>query len=333
MTYSELLSRFITAMYNGFLSVVTGIVDDAILTQLEEAIKEGDFEQVFRLLGMTPGAFRPLTILIEQAFEEGAKLIASEYPKVVHTPDGKGVFRFNIHNERAQTYLRNESSSLISTITEDTRVVVRNVLETNAQRGVNPRTTALDIVGRYDRTVKRRVGGVIGLTPQQQFWVEQTRRQLESRDKAYLNRKLRDKRFDKLVTSDKSLTKDQIDKMVVRYTDNVLKYRAETIARYETMEALAAADYESTKQVVEMGAAREKDIKRVWDAVEDTRTRHSHREMEGQTVGLNEPFVTPSGERMMYPRDRSLGASEEERIGCRCTARNEIDWIGAAIRD
>lgn len=338
MTFDEILAKIAASIRDGFVAVIQDISDSALLGQIEAAIEAGDFGKVFRLLGIVPGTFRPLLRAIEQSFEDGAAWIAQTYPKYVNTPDGKGVFRFNVRDPRAETWLRNKSASLVTSITEDMRQSVRTAMDGGMLSGRGPKNVALDIVGRYDRVEGRRVGGIIGLTTQQEGWVASTRRQLETLDAGYFTKDLRDRRFDpivrKAIDNGRRLSREDIDKIVGRYADRTLRYRGETIARVESMEALAASDYESTRQVVATGAARPKDVTREWDTAGDEKVRHSHAEMDGQVVGLEEAFVSPvSGARMMYPHDGSLGAPANEIIGCRCRARNKIDWIGAALND
>lgn len=48
-------------------------------------------------------------------------------------------------------------------------------------------------------------------------------------------------------------------------------------------------------------------------------SRFDHRRMDGVTVPIGEPFVTPAGSRLRYPGDRSLGAPAGEVVNCRCT--------------
>lgn len=83
-------------------------------------------------------------------------------------------------------------------------------------------------------------------------------------------------------------------------------YRVETIARTETMRASnAGAD------------ALYKDwgiTKREWLATNDNRTRDTHREVNGQVRGMNEPFIV-GGSPMMRPGDGPIG----EVANCRCT--------------
>jgi len=62
-----------------------------------------------------------------------------------------------------------------------------------------------------------------------------------------------------------------------------------------------------------------------WDADLDKRTRSAHAAADGQVQKLLEPYVV-GGELLMYPKDRSLGASSANTIRCRCESRMEISW-------
>lgn len=58
-------------------------------------------------------------------------------------------------------------------------------------------------------------------------------------------------------------------------------------------------------------------VKKQWLAILDNRTRDSHAYLDGQTVDVDEPFITDTGSRIMYPGDQS--APPEEVWNCRCT--------------
>ena len=55
------------------------------------------------------------------------------------------------------------------------------------------------------------------------------------------------------------------------------------------------------------------DIKKVWVATLDGRTRHTHRILDGETVGLNEEFSNG----LLFPNDPE--GAPEEVYNCRCT--------------
>lgn len=57
---------------------------------------------------------------------------------------------------------------------------------------------------------------------------------------------------------------------------------------------------------------------KTWHNVGDKRVREAHIRAEGQTMLLDTPFSV-GGELMMYPSDRSMGASIGNIINCRCT--------------
>jgi len=147
--------------------------------------------------------------------------------------------------------------------------------------------------------------------------------------KAYLTRTRRDKRFDRTVLKaereGKPLTQTQINKMVNRYSSRLLMLRGITISRTEAHRALNAAQYEALQQLVDTGKVQPNQIRRVWDATGDMRTRRTHAIMDSQSVGLNEDFVSPSGAKLRYPGDPKGGGAET--INCRCVAKVRIDYF------
>lgn len=62
---------------------------------------------------------------------------------------------------------------------------------------------------------------------------------------------------------------------------------------------------------------------KMWDAAWDNRVRPDHARADGQIVANNEPFEV-GGEKMMFPKDKSLGASPRNIYNCRCTATDVI---------
>lgn len=62
-------------------------------------------------------------------------------------------------------------------------------------------------------------------------------------------------------------------------------------------------------------------LKKTWIAILDGRTRHTHRALYGQTVGVDEPFEV-DGYKIMYPGDPD--AAPEMVYNCRCTLISQI---------
>ena len=63
-------------------------------------------------------------------------------------------------------------------------------------------------------------------------------------------------------------------------------------------------------------------ITKTWTALLDSKTRESHVEADGQTVGVND-FYNIGGFQALYPRDPNLPASES--INCRCVSQNSVN--------
>lgn len=316
---------------SAFLAGIQDIVDNVLLRQLVEAIERGDVEGAFRSLGYSPAAMRPIVVAIERAFEQGGVLTGETFPTYLNTTNGKAIFRFDPRNSRSEAWLRDVSSQLITRIEDETRINVRNILTVGMEAGRNPRSVALDIVGRVDPATQQRVGGIVGLTVNQERWVTNTRIKLEQLDAAYFDRDLRDKRFDsivrKAIDAGKPLSVETIDKLTARYKMNALRYRGESIARTEALRSLNFAEWEAVRQAADMGAINQSATKRIWDSAGDGRVRWSHKRLDGQAVEIDQPFVSPSGARMMFPGDTSLGAGGDETIMCRCRARLKVDWL------
>jgi hypothetical protein len=89
---------------------------------------------------------------------------------------------------------------------------------------------------------------------------------------------------------------------LVRTTYNTSANRAQ-------FEALKATGYSSKK----WATARDSRVRRPRG-----RNRFNHAAMNNVTVPIDEVFVTPTGSRMMYPGDRSLGAPAGDWVNCRC---------------
>ncbi len=323
-------------MRAAFLEAVQGIKDQTRLADLQAAIERGDFEAAIVVLGMDRAAFAPVEASLASSFATGGTATAAAIGRVPVPNVGSVAFRFDVRNPDAERWLTERSSALVKEINDDQLAGIRSALERGMIRGDNPRKTALDLVGRINPATGRRQGGIIGLTSQQMDWMSSARNELITLDGNYLTRKLRDQRFDSLFIKAKAdkrdLTEDEITKIINQLENRTLKYRADTIARTEALDALRAGQEAAMNQAIELGEVEKQDTQKVWDATGDDRTRPDHLLMEGQTVGVDEPFVFPDGSRAMYPGDRSLNASKSNLIQCRCRLRYKIDFLGKQAR-
>lgn len=326
------LNRLIDAwdpiLQKAFLDSIANITDQAQIEQIARAIQDGSIEAAMKAIGINPVLFRPMDKALLNAFEAGGNIVTSGFPDVGAPGELKTVFQFDVRNPAAEAWLRDYSSTLITEIVDDQRNMVREYIAKGIAAGDNPRTVALDLVGRVGIDGKRS-GGLIGLTSSQSEWVQNYQDALSSDNPLdALDYNLRDARFDaavqRAVDSGVPLTAEQIDAMVNSYTNRALRYRAEAIARTESMASLHEAQKQAIDQAVESGAVDPENISMIWRTTKDKRTRESHREMEGQTVKYGEMFTTGLGNQLAYPGDPDGPA--EDTINCRCWLEPSIDF-------
>ena len=105
---------------------------------------------------------------------------------------------------------------------------------------------------------------------------------------------------------------------------NVAKYKAERIARTEFTRTANAGAYAATKDAEAMGI----EIKRKWVATLDASTRPVHAALDGQIVGVDEPFKSSAGE-VMRPGEFSDAG---QNINCRCTVVDIVDGVEPGLR-
>lgn len=319
-----------------FLEVMQDIVDRAILSEMIAAIEANDPERLFRATGFTSAALNPIIDAIESVYLDTAETTVDGWPSRIRTPTGLTIFRFDMRNPRVEEDLKTRSSTLITRLTEEARQNVRDVLQVGIIKGENPRKTALDIIGKVDPRTKKRIGGVIGLTENQAKWVRNVDRYLRDLDGKYLNLKLRDKRFDgivkKAIESGEKLSERDIDRITTQYKNKALRHRGEAISRTETVQAINRGEYMANIQLVEEGLVARDAVTKEWDDTGDGRVRLTHRALgrkygKKKGIGLDEPFISPSGARMLYPGDSTLGAPADEIVMCRCRVHVRVDWV------
>lgn len=95
--------------------------------------------------------------------------------------------------------------------------------------------------------------------------------------------------------------------------------KAEIIANTEITNMAGAAKYTEASVINEK---TEVSIVKTWITELDERARIDHILANGQTVGIDEPFIV-GGEALNFPGDTSLGASVGNVINCRCKYTTE----------
>ena len=316
-------------LQSGFEDAVFLARKTARATAVFNAVEEGDPADVIRAMGISEARYLlDFVEAIRAAYIKAGQTYTEALPKSISSAMGG---RFDHNSISASNWLRRYSSERVVQITTDQKKAVRLILQVGMQEGRNPRRVALDLVGRLENGKRR--GGIIGLTETNARWLLNARAELESGDVGmmnnYLARMRRDRRFDSIVErardAGRAVSAADADKIIARYSDRLLKLRAETIARTEAAEAVGHSALESLRQATELGGFDAGRIKRTWRDAGDARTRASHDQMNGQErFGLDDPFDFPGGGSAMFPGDGSLGAPAGELINCRCWAEEDI---------
>lgn len=325
----KLIDHWEPTLRRAFLDSFKNVSNTSQIGQITKAIYAGDVNTAMEAVGLDPVNFRPFDRALSSAYEAGGNATASGFPLLGKPGELRLKFQFDVRNAAAENWISNYSSTLVTDIVNDQRTMIRNVLSEGLARGDNPRDTALHLIGELGPDGVRR-GGMIGLTDSQAQWVQNYADELSSdRPSDALARSLRDPRFDSIVLNaeeaGEKLSQDQIDTMVKSYKNRALQYRAEAIARSETITALHEAQNQAMNQAVNSGAIDADAVSYIWRATNDGRTRDSHRAMDGQKVAMGEMFVTGAGNFLEYPGDPN--GPPEEVINCRCWREPDIDFL------
>ncbi|MGX9120332.1 head morphogenesis protein [Mesorhizobium sp. BHbsci] len=321
-----------------FIEAIDDIRSNIVLRRIVERLERGDINGAIAAMHLDEAAFRPLDEAIRQTFNGGGVATVEQMP-ALRDPEGHQiVVRFDVRNLEAEAWLRDHSAALITNIVADQQVAVRAALEEGLSRGANPIATALNVVGRVSRVTGAREGGMIGLTTAQSEYVARARQELLTGEpdqlKRYLERSRRDKRFDRTVTAavrdGKSIPFESVNRIVGRYSDNLLKLRADTIGLHETFAALGASKDIAFRQQIERGNIRADLVTKTWKHTPQEKPRMQHVAMQGQKVQFDQPFIAPDGTEIPYPH--APGVPARHTLGCKCFCEYKIDFAARLVR-
>lgn len=236
-------------------------------------------------------------------------------------PVRKKLLRFDDAASEVMSWAERNRLDLIRGIGFEQRSLIRYALTVAIETGENPRVTAAAI------------RDAIGLTEAQEQWVRNYRAQLERGQlAAALERQLSSGHSDRAIAAargaGRELTSQQIDTAVARYRANMISYRAEVIARTESMRIVNQGADAAYLQAIRRGDLAADQLQCEWIAARDPRTRDTHRAMHGQTRPWGLPFQSPSGAWLLFPGDPSAPA--KETANCRCARTVRVLVAGAA---
>ena len=298
-----------TRIDNAFRASIRSVTDEVQIGLLRDALARGDVQGALEAIDLEPAAFEPLrNILVQTYADAGAQA----------TEGLKGV-RWNSASPRAEDYARNRIGTEITRITDDSLVAIRNHIADGYAFGRTPNRMALDLVGRIGAN-GRREGGIVGLSAQQEQWVRNMRRALETDPREALRFTRRDRRFDSLLRRSERLTQDQIDRILTAYSNRLLLSRGRTIAVTERGAAINQGRVDAYKAAADKYGLPYSAIVKTWlhtgRAVFD---RPAHQDANEVSVqGVDTPFNI-GGLQIQYPHDPF--APPGETVNCRCEVK------------
>jgi hypothetical protein len=282
--------------------IVAWLRDSNQLDEVEKRLRDGNYDAVVQGITDAAQAFAANANDANiQAAQKASEWLSEQSDSLV-TYDQTNMYAVRAH--------RDSNVKLIREIADDQRQTIQDVLREGITRGDNPRVIAQDI--RYS----------LGLTRHQRQIVTNFRRDLETGDwQRARARQLIDGRwsrtFDRLARDGGRLDQKSIDRMVSKYSDNWVGYRAEAIARTEGLRAAHRGYDNAIKQAVDNGAVQSDAFERTWNHKKHGQDfRWFHATMNQQKRGLYEPFISGRGNTLMYPCDPD--APPEETIHCTC---------------
>lgn len=237
----QLADRLIAKFRAQFLGGLDSIRTDILRQQLISALLNAD------LLGALESVQFPNFATTLSPIVEG--MLAETMVKTVKA-QGFGL-RFDITNPRAVEFVQGRAAELVTRVTEETRLVLRNLIDRAFNEGIPPAKLA------------RLIEQHIGLLPKHALAIENFRARL-------------------LADGNK-----QVDTLVERYSKKLLRYRATNIARTEIMTASNRGQDELWRQRAAAGLLDLSTAKRVWIATDPCPICAA---LDGVEVGFNETF-------------------------------------------
>lgn len=294
-----LVTRLEPRILRAFLEVVGQLKSEFEIERLLELVRAGrmhEFEAA----------------IIRHAASLGNAVVAG-YMSSARTAAGLVQVAFDGVNARAVIEMQMMRNRVIREMANQQIEVVRQVMTRGVTLGTNP----LDIA--------RDLRESIGLTARQESWVENYRRLLEQGESEALSRRLRDRRSDQRVRrasrGGEALTPAEVERMVSRYRERAVTYRARNIARTEALAAAHAGTDQMWDQAVSTGEINPRLLVRRWVTSGLPNRRDHHITMHGQKRPYGVMFVSGLRNSLKHPGDLSAPLSETASCACALTTR------------
>lgn len=205
--------------------------------------------------------------------------------------------RFDTLNPRVIEHVRQYRLNLVTSLTDEARDGVRAILDRGFRQGLHP---TIGEPGR--RSMASELRDVVGLNERQSQALANFRQGLERRelDRA-LGRDLGQRlaaQTRRLIQQGELIDTGRIDALVDDYRDRLIRRRADTIARTESIRALSEGQHAAIREAVAQGHLQGETLRRYWLLTRDEKTCPICSGIVASNrngVGAEEPFVTSLG--------------------------------------
>lgn len=286
----DVADRLAGRVRRAYLNAVQVAAASLSLKDIASALQRGDTNAITAMIaqalagalkgaGLTAGT-PSMQDALQAVYAAAAKAAVAELPSTVSVG-----LSFNLMNPEAVRFLEAYSMDLIRQTTADVRAAINQVIMRGFQDGVTVADSA------------REIRSIIGLTARQEMQIQNYRNALSggSQDlRDALSRALRDGRYDRTllraINEEKALTQAQIDALTQRYRERMLNYRADMVARTETVRAANSGQRETWRQARQQGLLPD-GVLREWEVSGDDRTCDTCDGLDGETAALDEAFA------------------------------------------
>ena len=242
------------------LKAIKNLKGSVNMAAFRRALSEGDTRGSFDII-----PWEKLDEMKAPVTAELRKLLEASYAAAIkYLPKEASALRFDVTNQRAVDWLRENSARLVTEVGEGTKQAVRNIIDRSFNEGIPPVKAA------------RMLKDIIGLTSRQADALENYR--------------------DMLLGEKREL--DQVERMTARYANRQLNYRTRNIARTETINASSAGQQLLWEDALGSGELTDARTRKVWIITPDSRLCPLCAKIPGMNpkgVRIKEFFNTPVG--------------------------------------
>jgi hypothetical protein len=252
--------------------------------QIASLVEFGQVERVVQQLALSPDLnrfFGPVRSKLTEGSIDAAKRYTIDLPTAARAISNSKTF--DVLSPKVVAGIATLNSRVLNSLATNTAETIRTAAYEGIKEGMHPRAVA------------RRIRDSIGLAPNQERAVSNFRKYLTDGDRTALHRKLRDKRFDKILhkalgRGGTGLSQGQIDKMSAAYRRRMVAWNAETQMRTAAMDAQRLGQKLAWEDAVAKGAVDRKTLFKQWAGTLDSREREEHILMEGEERHIDENF-------------------------------------------